>query len=255
MSTATLELDLCQYCWEPPDIDVLEYYPENRSFTLTACCELQLQDAYDALAEVASDRKYFNRWVLEHLGIKTRQLIDDPALGALYGSGGFVLDYGLRLGDVRQKVAKEFCRKHHRHNRTADGHKPPVGWRWGHGLYNGDELIAVAMVGRAVARALDPKTVVEVNRVCVSSDAGRLGWNACSMLYGAAAKEARKRGFSRVITYTHETEPGTTLKAAGWIQTGRVKGRSWNTKSRPRDDKHLQIVDKIRWEAWPPEER
>jgi len=50
------------------------------------------------------------------------------------------------------------------------------------------------------------------------------------------------------VTYTLATERGTSLRAAGWREVGRVEGRSWNCASRPRVDRH-PTQDKIRWEA------
>jgi hypothetical protein len=71
--------------------------------------------------------------------------------------------------------------------------------------------------------------------------------NACSMLYGACWRAARAMGYKKAITYTLDTEKGTSVKAAGWKCVGQTKGRSWNVPSRPRIDKHpLQM--KFRWE-------
>ena len=67
-----------------------------------------------------------------------------------------------------------------------------------------------------MARALDCARVVEVNRLCLTTAiAPELAWNGCSQLYGWAAREARKRGFEKIITYTLESESGVSLKAAG----------------------------------------
>ena len=62
--------------------------------------------------------------------------------------------------------------------------------------------------------------------------------NACSFLYGAAARAAFALGYRRIGTYILATEPGTSLTAAGWRQIAEVKGRSWSCKSRPRIDMH-----------------
>lgn len=103
------------------------------------------------------------------------------------------------------------------------------------------------MVGRPVARMIDAQRVLEVNRLCVRTDVpAALVWNACSMAYAWAAKQALRRGFEKIITYTLDGEPGTTLKAAGWVVEHRTKGRSWSTASRLRDDK-TPTVDKLRW--------
>jgi hypothetical protein len=44
------------------------------------------------------------------------------------------------------------------------------------------------------------------------------------------------------------SEPGTSLRAAGWRVIGSVKGRSWSTPSRPRIDKS-PLEDKLKWIA------
>jgi len=72
--------------------------------------------------------------------------------------------------------------------------------------------------------------------------------NACSMLYGAAWRAAKALGYRKLITYTLASEPGTSLRAAGWSVVGEVRGRSWSCASRPRVDKH-PLQDKLRWEA------
>jgi hypothetical protein len=55
-------------------------------------------------------------------------------------------------------------------------------------------------------------------------------------------------GYRRLITYTLVSEPGTSLRAAGWRIVGTVSGRSWDTPSRPRVDRY-PTQDKLRWEA------
>lgn len=74
---------------------------------------------------------------------------------------------------------------------------------------------------------------LEVTRLCTSGHR-----NACSFLYGAAARAAFALGYCRIGTYILKREPGTSLAAAGWKLVGEVKGRSWDTPSRRRSDKH-----------------
>ena len=59
----------------------------------------------------------------------------------------------------------------------------------------------------------------------------------------------RHLGYRRVITYTLASEPGTSLKAAGWREVGQVCGRSWDRRARPRAPRALH--DKRRWESPP----
>jgi hypothetical protein len=71
--------------------------------------------------------------------------------------------------------------------------------------------------------------------------------NACSMLYGAAWRACRALGYRRLITYILDTEPGTTLQAAGWKLVGAAGGGSWDRRERPRVDRH-PTQGKLRWE-------
>ncbi len=124
----------------------------------------------------------------------------------------------------------------HRH------HKPVVGHRFSLQVLDGDRVCGVAIVGRPVARGLDLRVVAEVLRVATDGTP-----NACSALYGAVAKTCREMGFTDVITYTLASEPGTTAKAAGWVDVRKVKGREWNCESRPRLPGLVE--DKVCWAA------
>ena len=89
----------------------------------------------------------------------------------------------------------------------------------------------VAIVGHPVARHLDDGWTLEVSRCC--TDGTR---NACSMLYAAAWRAARAMGYHKLITYILDTEPGTSLKAAGWRCVGQAGGLRWTGKRRPQVD-------------------
>jgi len=154
---------------------------------------------------------------------------------------GLVLDFRLEIRPVRFGICKAFVEEHHHHCR------PPAGWRFGAGCFNGPTLVGVAMVGRPVARMIDASQVVEVNRLCIDrSLSTALRRNAASKLLGFAAKEARRRGFTRIITYTLESEGGGSLRAAGWQEDGRSAGGSWSRPSRSRGESG-PTEPKIRW--------
>lgn len=151
------------------------------------------------------------------------------------------LNMKLQIKQIKQSDAKRFIQEHHRHN------KPPVGWRYGAGIWNWETLIGVVMVGRPVARKINHHEIVEVNRLCINPYVDKdLSVHACSQLYGWSAREAKKRGFKKIITYTLQSESGVSLKAAGWNNEGLAGGGSWNTVSRPRID-HAPTQKKIRW--------
>lgn len=231
--------DLCEYCGEERTLGVLEVWPDERAFMIETCCEAYQWAMLDELGDPELHRnpewfRGFSEWLWNEAGLEARTLyVTDDGL--------IRIDWGLELRPVSLQEAKAWVREHHRHN------PPPAGWRWGHAVYNGPDLVGVAMVGRPVARKIDHTEVVEVNRVCIDPtlDPG-LVWNAASMLYGAAAREAKRRGFSRIITYTLEGELGTTLKAAGWLEDGKTKGGTWNRPSRARKDK-APTCRKVRW--------
>ncbi len=221
----------CPWCGELFRFEVMEAWLEDRAFVFDACCEV----AHEAGLEELRDASRAT-WValLRDAGLSVRSVAPDCT--------GWRMDYGLTLAPIAWAEAKAFVLEHHRHNR------PPAGWRWGHAVYNGGDLVGVALVGRPVARRLDPTQVVEVNRCCVlESDPAAIVWNACSMLYAAAAREAKRRGFSRIVTYTLESERGTTLRAAGWSPTTTTRGGSWDRAGRRRTDQ-AATCPKVRWE-------
>lgn len=133
----------------------------------------------------------------------------------------------LEIVPITQKEANAFVAKYHRH------HKPVVGSVFQVAVAKGDEVVGVAIVGRPVSRMLDDGWTLEVNRLCTTGEK-----NACSMLYAASWRAAKALGYKRLITYILNTEPGTSLVAAGWKCLGEAGGGSWNVKSRPRVDHH-----------------
>jgi hypothetical protein len=138
----------------------------------------------------------------------------------------------MTLGEARAYVDQI-----HRH------HRAPVGGLFAIGLAEQDKIVGCVIVGRPVARALDTDYTCEVARL--ATDGSR---NACSMLYRAAWRAARAMGYRRLVTYTLASEAGSSLLGAGFKLVAEVKGRSWDTPSRPRVDKH-PTVDKLRWEV------
>lgn len=229
------EAHRCEACGSIEFVDVFEVWREDRAWQLWTCCEYSRDQWLTEMSRYWS-RHDWQRFFWLRTGLELRDVVDREP-----GIDGYCLDFGITVGEVTLQQAKDFVRQHHRHNR------PPCGWRFGFGAYNGTELVAVAMVGRPVARMLDHERVVEVNRLCVNHElpAGVV-WNACSMLYAAAAQEARRRGFERIITYTLETEDGVALRASGWLEDGMTKGGTWNRPSRARADR-APTCRKRRW--------
>lgn len=144
----------------------------------------------------------------------------------------------LILVPVTLAEAKAFVERHHRHHGPTVGHILSVGVATDAG-----DMVGVATVGRPVSRMLDTGWVAEVTRCCTDGTP-----HAASKLYAAAWRACRALGYQRLITYTLVTEPGTSLRAAGWRCVGEAGGGTWNRKGRPRVDTHpLQV--KLRWEV------
>jgi len=134
--------------------------------------------------------------------------------------------------------ANAFIALHHRHHAPVVGHRFSIGCTDDGGVLHG-----VCVVGRPVARlAGHPRDVAEVTRLATDGTT-----NACSMLYGAAARAAKALGFRRVQTYTLVSESGSSLRAAGWVEEGPAGGGQWkHTDGKPRrTDQPIEM--KTRW--------
>lgn len=135
------------------------------------------------------------------------------------------------------RAARAYVTEHHRH------HKAPQGGLFAIGASTEDALVGCVIIGKPVARMNDDGFTAEVTRL--ATDGSK---NACSLLYAAAWRTARGMGYRRLLTYTLVSEPGTSLRAAGWKLIGQTGGGSWSRPSRPRVDEHpLEL--KLRWEA------
>ena len=140
------------------------------------------------------------------------------------------------LVPISLKDANAFVEGLHRHHKKVQGHKFSLAAR------KDAKIIGVCIVGRPVARGLDNGLRLEITRLCTDGSK-----NACSFLYGAAARAAWALGYEAIGTYILASENGASLKASGFKFVHNVKGRSWTCPSRPRTDKH-PTVDKQLWE-------
>ena len=143
----------------------------------------------------------------------------------------------LEIVPISLKDAFVFVNNHHRH------HASPRFGLFAVAVAGRGKICGVAIVGRPVARMLCDGWTAEVVRL--ATDGHR---NACSKLYGAAWRAARAMGYRRLVTYTLQSEPGGSLRGAGWRCVGEAGGGSWSRKDRPRIDKHPTQV-KLRWEV------
>ena len=103
-------------------------------------------------------------------------------------------------------------------------------------------MVGVAIVGRPVSRYLDNGQTLEVTRLCTTGEK-----NACSMLYAAAARAASAMGYRKIITYTLDTEHGSSIRAAGWHCAGPAGGLRWTGARQPDCDLYPPQM-KLRYE-------
>lgn len=145
----------------------------------------------------------------------------------------------LTVAPVTFRQACAFIDTHHRH------HRPPQGMRFALGVTDGPRLVAVATVGRPVARHLDNSRTAEVTRACTDGTP-----NANSMLYAACWRAARAMGYQRLLTYTQDGETGASLRAAGYYPTTHLPAdHGWDRPSRPRTG-DTGGVGRTRWEIY-----
>lgn len=133
----------------------------------------------------------------------------------------------LTLCPIDLDEANAFVTQYHRH------HSPVVGHKFSLAAVMDGRVVGVVIVGRPVSRMRDNGTTLEVTRLCTDGTK-----NACSFLYGAAARATFALGYRRIGTYILASEPGTSLAAAGWRLIGETSGGSWSRDNRPRVDTH-----------------
>ena len=127
----------------------------------------------------------------------------------------------------------------HRHHHPCQGHRFSIGVVDENGVLHG-----ACIIGRPVARlAGEPRKVLEVTRLVTDGT-----YNACSMLYSAAARAGKELGFERIQTYIlAEEETGTSLKASGWICEGEAGGGQWKHTDGKERRTDQPTGKKMRW--------
>lgn len=147
---------------------------------------------------------------------------------------------GMQSARVELADANDFVRLVHRHHDPVTGHRFSVGaWTKRGGI------VGVAICGRPVARGLDHRSVLEVLRCATNGYP-----NACSFLYGKAARVASELGFRVVVTYTTVAEQGASLRACGWWPEVLDERSDYTFASNHRTREHKrgkEHVQKVRW--------
>lgn len=155
------------------------------------------------------------------------------------GLGTSPLDKTMKLNlfPLTLAQANALVEQYHRHHKKVVGHRFSIGVEDEDGNAHG-----AAIVGRPVARAVDQNRVAEVTRLVSDGTP-----HVCSMLYAACARAAKAMGYDRIQTTILNTEPGISLKAAGWVYDHDIKGRDWNCPSRGGRRTDQPMCDKQVW--------
>lgn len=144
---------------------------------------------------------------------------------------------GLRVIPLELDEANAFVDVLHRHHQPAVGHRFSIGC-----ITDDGKLHGAAICGRPVARMVSKREVLEVARLVTDGT-----YNACSILYAAAARAGKALGYRRIQTYTLPSEGGASLRASGWIEEGDAGGGQWvHTDGKPRRTDQPTDV-KTRW--------
>jgi len=148
----------------------------------------------------------------------------------------------LRIVTVSRDDAKAFTAMWHRHH----GHVLPASHKFSVGVADdADVLLGVAISGRPSGPGNQDGVTLEVTR-CTTDGTD----NACSMLYGAAARAAKALGWGRIITYTQEGESRASLRAAGFVLIAERRPRTdhFESSRRYREDHGTGGVTRYLWE-------
>jgi len=137
---------------------------------------------------------------------------------------------------ISRKIANEFINNNHRHNKSVCGDKYRIG------LFDETKLIGVGIAGNPVSRKQMDGDTIEITRVCVLPDYP----NACSMIYARMKRIAQLLGYKRIISYTLESESGSSLKAIGAKIDHKVAKGNWLNR-RNRAYQEVNDMPKQMW--------
>lgn len=145
----------------------------------------------------------------------------------------------IELIPISQANARKWVNETHRHLSYPQGDLYRIA------LHVDGQLVGVGVAGRPARKLQDGRTV-DILRIASIAE---IELNACSRLYGAIRRAGLALGYQRFITYTLEHEPGTSLRAAGFMHDGTTPGGEWSVPSRLRAPVE-QSGPKHRW-IWP----
>lgn len=140
----------------------------------------------------------------------------------------------LKILPCTVKAARRLVKAWHRHLEDVQG-----------GLFAARVAIGGEVVGVALA-GFPSRVWNDTGRIVISRVATTGQKNACTKLYGAMCRAAEALGYVEAWTYTLPTEPGTSLRAAGFVDKGMTDGGEHDRPSRRRKPaKHPE--PKRRW--------
>jgi len=128
----------------------------------------------------------------------------------------------IEIEPITVKAARKLVKEWHRHLPDVQG-----------GLFSAAVSVDGAIVGVAIAG--NPARVWQgTGRFVISRVATDGSRNACSKLYGAICRAGQALGYREAWTYTLPDEPGTSLRAAGFVDMGMSAGGDHGRVKRPR---------------------
>lgn len=129
----------------------------------------------------------------------------------------------IKLAPCTLKFALARVREWHRHLPELQGGLFAV-----QVLDDGTVCVGVGIAGNP------PRVWQGTGRLVISRVATPGAENACSMIYGSLSRAAKALGYREAWTYTLPEEPGTSLRAAGFMDMGLTDGGEWDRPSRFR---------------------
>lgn len=168
-------------------------------------------------------------------GTPTNEVVGDAAKHGTAQTTG-----KLKVVPLHLRQANELVDKLHRHHKSIRVAKFSIG-----ASIDG-KLVGAAICMRPACRALDDGRTIEVCRLVTDGTA-----NACSLLYSTCAKIAKLMGYAKIQTYILDSEPGTSLKATGWVCEKKGCGGTPQGKRTNRPNGHtvtaITYSTKQRW--------
>ncbi len=129
----------------------------------------------------------------------------------------------LELRPLSVTAARQEVKRLHRHLGRI------VGGLFACSVWVDGELVGVGVASEPKASHHRGKRIVEITRIATNGHR-----NACSRLYGALCRAAGAVGYTKAKTFTRLDEPGSSLRAAGFVDEGETEEQSWDRPNGPR---------------------